>query len=163
MGRHRFGDQRPRAHNRLLANLDPAQNRHVGCHPTMIADHHGLDSFDARGIQVVLIRIEDSRAGTNPDAITNIQARFRAQVTSVEKTLAPDPDMRTGERKDDDGRNVGPEPGVGANLDMGALRDGDMDPMRSSFGIHTRTDREARTRCKLEMARRKIAADVVGQ
>ena len=92
----------------------------------MIADHDGLDFLDALGIQIMLIRIENTRARTDPDTIADIQTRLRTQVTSVEKALTADPDMRAGKRKDDDGGDVGTQPGIRPDLDMGTLCDRNM-------------------------------------
>jgi hypothetical protein len=72
----------------------------------MVADHYGLDSLDAFGIEIMLIRIEDARTRTDPDTIANVETRLRTQVTAVEKAFATNPDMCAGERKDDDGGKV---------------------------------------------------------
>jgi len=129
----------------------------------MIADHDRLDSFDTLGIQIVLIRIEDTRTRTDPDAIANIEARLRAQMASIEKPFAADPNMRTGKRKYDDGRKIRSKPGIRADLDMGPLGNRDVNPMRTSLGIDTLTDREARTRRERKMRRSEVGAGLLGQ
>lgn len=129
----------------------------------MITDHDRLDSFDTLGIQIVLIRIKDTRTWSDPDAIANIEARLRAQMASIEKPFATDSNMRTGKREDDDGREIRSEPSIRADLDMGPLRNRDVDPMRTSLGIDTLTDREARTRRKRKMRRGEVGAGFLGQ
>ncbi len=126
----------------------------------MVADHDGLDPFDALGIQIMLIRIEDARTRTDPDTIANVETRLRTQVTAVEKALAADPDLGPREREDDDRRNVGPEPGIRADLDVGTLCDRNMNAMRSPFGIDPGTDRQARAGRERQMRRRKIRTGI---
>ena len=126
----------------------------------MVADHDLLDPLDPFGIQIMLVRIEDARPGTDPDPISNLQTRLGAQMTAVEKSFAPDPDSRPRKRKDDDGREVGAKPRIGADLDMRALRDRDMQSSGSPLGVDTLADREPRTRRKGEMGRSEIGGGV---
>lgn len=129
----------------------------------MIADHDGFDLFDTLGIQIMLIRIEDASPRPDPDTVTDIEPRLRAEMATVQKSLTPDSDVGARKRKDNDGTNVGTEPGIRTDLDVGSLGDRDMNAVLAPLGVDTLSDRQARTRRERKVRGRQIGADICGE
>jgi hypothetical protein len=72
MRRERSSHKRSSPYDALLSDLDPPQNGHVRRNPTVITDHDRLDLLDPFGIEIVLVRIEDTRARTDPDPMADV-------------------------------------------------------------------------------------------
>ena len=73
MGRQGSRHERAGADDRLLADLDAAQDRDVGGDPAVVADPDGRDLLAPIGIEVVLVGVEDPRARADPDAVAELE------------------------------------------------------------------------------------------
>jgi hypothetical protein len=123
MGRKGSRHRRAGPDHRLLADLDAAQDRHVGGDPAVIPDPDGLDGLRVIGVEVVLIRVEDAGSHADPDPVADLDRGLCAQMAAVQEPLPPDPDVGAGESEDQNRRDVRAKPGVVADLDPGPLGD----------------------------------------
>ena len=129
----------------------------------MISDHHRLDALDALGIEVVLICIPDTRTGTDPDTMSDIEAVFRAQMAAVQESLSADANPRTGKRKNDDRAEIRTKPGIRTDLDVRPLRNRDVNSVGPPLGVDTGPYVEPRTGGECEMGRSKVGARLFGE
>src|SRR5262249_9490935 len=65
---HVARDERARADDGVRADRDPAQDGHVGGDPGVVADAHRLAALGPRGVEVVLVAVEDAAPGADPGA-----------------------------------------------------------------------------------------------
>jgi hypothetical protein len=109
------------------------------------------------GIEVVLIRIEDPTARSDPRPATHAQLALRTQVTPVQEALSAQRDPSSIKRDDVHRADFGPQPGALANRDLGPAPEREVQRSSEALGDDTGANPQPRTFGEVVARRGEIA------
>jgi hypothetical protein len=142
----------------VLADAGSAQHRGVGGDPGVSADDHGLGALRGVGVQVVLVRIEDPRAGTHEHAPPQLERPLGAQMAAVQEALRPDLELRPRPRGQHDRTQVRAQPGSRPDLDVGSRFGPDPQGIGPALRHDPGPDAHARSGLEMEVRDRQVGA-----
>ncbi len=124
----------------------------------MVADPDRCALLGVLVVEVVLIGVKDTTAVADPDTAPEHHLALRAQLTRVEQAVRPHRDSSPFEGNQMDLAQLGPQPDVGAELDLGAGRQMKVQPTGQPLGHDPGTDPEPGPRRQREARTRQIGA-----
>ena len=142
----------------MRPDRDTLEHRRVRGDPAVVADPDRGALLQVLVVEVVLIGVEDTTAVADPDTAPEHHLALRAQLTRVEQAVRPHRDSSPFEGNQMDLAQLGPQPDVRAELDLGARLQMKVQPTGQPLGDDPRTDPEPGTRRQCEARTRQIAA-----
>lgn len=154
----RSADQRSRPHDAAVAHGHAAEDRDVGCDPSVIFDMHGQRDFGVIDVDRVLVRIEDARPHPDQHVATDRDFLLRGQHAGAELRLHPDRDACALCRSQENGRNVRAKPNPFFDDHTRTTADHEANAVANALRHDAGPDHEFRVGSQVEPGRREVRA-----